>query len=414
MLLPIVANAAPLPYVSQYVQQEYETAIEVSKKFQKGFLSKEEATDVLIATFSDYSHPDGKVATMNQFITKALGIENPRLNSVSEQRGWSGSEIHWIQDEKTKEAQYFLKIFPYDSKHYLPEIFGLSFMSEVKGVGAPTMCAFGQCFINATRCFLVLETPVKGISIQQYFRHVGQHPIDSEKRTQALAELCEAVRACGVGLARFHAHLSHKTQSFPQGIEEEMREDLDGAIEELAYQPKEGIEIEKLQGYTDSVLNKMKAYDHLTGLTYDDVKTIHTFYDEENKQFSLVNPDRLYLSINPEGESQGLLIRDVCKYLVSLTLNRFEYSLDENQHVTRKELLSEEEVNMVKTLFESGYSQGGGTLPDAIEKEYAILQHDLFFIKNTRRALPEPELTRVRDLINISLENIKSRLKEVS
>ena len=144
------------------------------------------------------------------------------------------------------------------------------------------------------------------------------------------------------------------------------------------------------------------------------MKTVHTFYDLTSKTFSFVNPDRLYLSFDQEGELQGLLIKDVCKYILSLTLNRYQYFLSENQNVIRKELLTEEEVTTLKNIFEISYVQGGGILPNPIEKKYVFLQHDLFFIKNSRRNFPEPELTRVKDLINISLENIKPHLSQIN
>jgi hypothetical protein len=415
-LLPFLHIIAGIssPSISENIHQEYKVAIEVSSKFQKGMLSKEQANQILIHTFTDYSHTEGKLATITQFIQKTIGIENPILNGSSEQRGWSGSEIYAIQTEKAQEIQFFLKIFPYDSKHYLPEIFGLAIMSKVQDIDFPKICGFGQCFINENRYFLILETPVKGISIQQYFIKVGEYSIGSEERKLAFKELCEAVESCGIGLAKFHNYLPNKKQSFPKEYEVSMREDLIGAIEELVYRPKEGIEIEKLQIYVEYVLQKMKTDNHLIGIAYDDVKTIHTFYDHKTKKFSIVNPARLCLSFNHEGEVQGLPVKDVCKYFLSLNLNRFQYFLNKSQNVCRKELLTEEEVKIVTNSFELGYLQGGGILPDPIEKEYVFLQHDLFFIKNSRRDLPEPELTRIKDLINISLENIKLRLSQIN
>lgn len=409
-----IIEATSFQPIPQNIQQEYEVAIEVSRKFQNGMLSKEQANEILIDTFSDYSHVDGKLATITQFVQKTMGIENPILNGSSEQRGWSGSEVYSIQSENTQEVQFFLKIFPFDSKHYLPEIFGLSLMSEFSEVGSPKICVCGQCIINENRYFLVLETPVKGISIQQYCIKLSQHQVGSKARSLVFEELCEAVQSCGIGLAKFHNYLPNKKQSFPKDAEQAMRQDLNSAIEELTHRPKEGIEIEKLQAYTEHIFQKMKAEDHVIGLAYDDIKTIHTFYDHKTKKFSLVNPDRLYLSFDHEGELQGLPVKDVCKYLLSLTLNRFQYFLNENQNVARKELLTEEEVKTVINNFELGYEQGGGILPESIEKEYVFLQHDLFFIKNSCRDLPEPELTRVKDLVNISLENIKSRLSQIN
>lgn len=408
----LIGTFHPLKAIpSPSMLQEYETAIEISKKVQKGTLSKEQAIATLLSTFSDYSHADGKLATFAQFIHKTTGIETPIIHASPEQRGWSGSEVFSVQTDETKSPCFFLKVFPYDSKHYLPEIFGLSFMRDVKEVDSPKIYVCGQCLVNENRFFLILETPVNGISLQQYFLRVGQHSLDTPERKQAFTELCEATHACGVGLAKFHHSLPQKKQSLPKDAEEAMKLDLNSAIEELTYQRNEQIDSEKLRAYADSVLQKMKIEEHLIGVAYDDIKTIHTFYDHLTGKFALVNPDRLHLSFDSDGEVQGLLIKDVCKYLLSLRLNRFQYVLNENQKVVRKELLTEEEASIIKSIFESGYLQGGGVLPNPLEKEYIFLQQDLFFIKNSRRSFPEPELTRVKDLITISIENIESLLK---
>jgi hypothetical protein len=407
-----LAYAVSFESICKNTKQEHHLAIDVSRQFQIGKISKEEAEKILISAFSDYSHPDGKLATMAQFVQTTTGLEYPILTTSSEQRGWSGNEVYAIQAETNGEILFFLKIFPYDAKYYLPEIFGLSLMKQVKEVDSPTLYACGQCLIDDIRYFLVIETPVKGLSIQQYFIRVGQCQKDSTARKQALKELCEATQACGKGLAKFHKAFPSKKQAFPQEAEQALRQDLKSALEELAYQPIEGIETKKLQAYTENLVQKMKAQDHLRGLAYDDVKTIHTFYDHQTHTFSLVNPARLNLSFDVKGELQGLLTKDICKYFLSLKLNRYQYYLNENQSVSRKELLTEEEVNVVTDCFELGYAQEGGTLPTSIEKEYFFLQQDLFFIKNMRRTFPEPELTRVRDLIEISLENIKCKLAD--
>lgn len=407
-----IIQAASYQPISQNIQQESEIAIEVSKKFQKGMLSKEQANAILVTTLSDYSHLDGKLATISQFIQNTTSINSPILNVSLEQRGWSGSEVYSIQTKDTQDIQFFLKIFPYESKYYLPEIFGLSLMEKVKEIGSPKICGCGQCIINEKRFFLVLETPVNGLSIQQYFTQVSLFRIGSEERKQALKELCEAVYTSGVSLARFHNHLPNKNQAFPKYVEETIRQDLKSAIEELIHQPKDGIEIEKLQSYTEYVLQKMKTSHHLVGLAYNDIKTIHAFYDIKTRTFSLVNPDHLCFSFDKNGEVCGLPSKDVCKYILSLNLNRFQYVLNENKNVSRKELLTKEEVKIVISSFELGYVQGGGILPTTTEKECFFLSHDLFFIKNSRRNLPEPELTRVKDLVDISLENIRLQLCE--
>lgn len=392
--------------------KEYELAVEISKKFHEGILTREEAIEILQSAFRDFSVDNDKFVTIDHFIQKLTHIRDPIVHRNLEQRGWSGCEVYAVRRDNDKAPEFFLKIFPFDSKHFLPEIFGLSYLREIKEVGYPVVSGCGQCMINGDRFFLILETPVKGMSIQHYYRRVGNQPIDSNERKQAFWDLCEAVHACGMGLAKFHQHIPHKNELLPCDAEKSLRVDLTSAVEQLIIQPYEGLEINHLKDYTEYVLQKMKMEKHLLGITFDDVKTVHTFYDLETKEFSFVNPDRVYLSLDSTGNVQGLLTKDVCKFLLSLTLNQYKYHLGENHHVSRKQLLTDEEVCLVRDMFEAGYLQEGGILPDPIEKEYVFLQHNLFFIKNMHRELPEPEFTRVKDLINLSLENLKYNINE--
>ncbi|OJU81041.1 MAG: hypothetical protein BGO10_00495 [Chlamydia sp. 32-24] len=82
-----IIQAVSYQPISQNIQQESEIAIEVSKKFQKGMLSKEQANAILVTTLSDYSHVDGKLATISQFIQNTTSINSPILNVSLEQRG---------------------------------------------------------------------------------------------------------------------------------------------------------------------------------------------------------------------------------------------------------------------------------------------------------------------------------------
>jgi len=406
-------QSTPSQHVCENIQREHKAAVDISKKFQRGLITKEQAIDVLLDVFTDYSHPDGKTATLAQFIRKTTDLDNPIIRVAVEQRGWSGNEVYAVKNKGSSEPQFFLKLFTWDAKFYLPEIFGLSFMSEVKEVASPKIYSLGQCVIDGKQFFLVLQTSLKGLSIQQYFSRVGEQPYNSKERSKCLIELYDAVRICGYGLAKFHLTLPVKKQSFPYETEKHMRQDLNSAIEALKNYPDHGINITNLQIYIDYMHEQMKKYDHLVGLAYEDIKTVHTFYDAENYQFGLVNPHKVFLSFDANEETQGLLVKDVCKYLLSLTLNRHEYYLDPNQNVSRRELLSIDETNEVKAMFEYGYHLGGGILPDELERDYILLHHNLFFIKNSMLDLPEPESTRVKYLIDISIDSLKSKLNKL-
>jgi hypothetical protein len=393
-------------------QREYDIAVEMSRHYQKGILSQEQAAKILLKTFENYSDFDTKISSVLDFVSQKIEIRDFIVQLVSEQRDCSVSDVYCIKDSKTKQAQFFVKVFPYDSKYFLYEVFGLSIMKDIRHVHAPRVYGFGQSVINEKRYFFILETAVKGISIQQHFHNVGIYPRSCKESQQYFEELCEAVQACGTNLAIMHGYFSIHNQAFPQEAEDKLRQDLNEAIEELTNCPQDGIEIEKLQAFTNNIIQKMKAEKHLTGLVYDDINTIHTFYDFEHKEFSLINPHCLFHCFNSEGTPKGLLVEDICKYLLSLTFNRFEYSWNKYQNVLRKELLTEQEIETLKSIFEMTYAQNGGILPSPLEREYALLKHDLFFIKKSRLNLPEPELTRVKDLINISVASLRTRLKD--
>jgi hypothetical protein len=390
----------------------HKEAIEISRQVQKNYLSEEEGAEKLLLYLQDYSNKAGKMASLVQFVQKTAQIEAAALHSARYQRGWSTTETYAIEGKGSEKPQFFLKVFPTDSKDFFPEIFGLALMGTVEGVGAPKVCALAKCTIDDKSYFLLLETPVKGICIQEYFEKVSLAPRDSVERLESMQTLCKAVTACGKGLANLHNYLPLKKEPLPLNAEKLTRECLDHLARLLLDHPESEIAMDKLTAYVNGILKQMSETNHLIGLAYSDVKTIHTFYDALSDTFSLINPHNISLSFNEEGKAQGFVAKDFYKYLLSLELNQYGYYLDRDQKVSRLELLTTEEIEEVKTAFKSSYEENGGALLTPLEEEYLLLDHDLFFIKNNFRDFKEPELTRIREIAALSFARIKLRLQQ--
>ncbi len=382
---------------------------EVSQKVQHGVLTMGDANTFLIELVADYTHPDGKRQTLNQFIEKTVGIVDFSIEKVNKEIGWSGNKIYWVRSNSSNEILLFLKTFQKDEKKFFPEMFGLSFLRKVPSVSAPKVKAFGQCHIGDQQYFLVLETKVPGQSIQSYYNDVSKYLEGSFERKECFLKLCQAVQACGEGLSCLHSHRKGEKQPLSLHLKDMMNETLNKAISELQLNPQEGIEIQKLQKHVECVIQRMESENHQTGVTHDDVKLVHTFYDEFSHKFSLIGPHSLVYSLDKENLVQGMPVKDYYQFVISLILNRFGYCLDTDKSVQKQELLTEDEVQKVIEFFKLGYEKTGGILPTPIEEDFLLLRHDLFFVSNMRRVLPEPDMTRLKDLISISLNNLKAR-----
>lgn len=69
-------------------------------------------------------------------------------------------------------------------------------------------------------------------------------------------------------------------------------------------------------------------------------------------------------------------------------------------------LLTVDETSQLIAAFQEGYKAAGGIDLTAIEKDFLLLSHHLMFINNLVRILKEPDLTWLKDLVALSLEDI--------
>lgn len=107
---------------------------------------------------------------------------------------------------------------------------------------------------------------------------------------------------------------------------------------------------------------------------------------------------------------------DYYQFVLSLILNRYGYSTIDEEKVLRKELLTEQETETIIKSYSTGYIEAGGELPTKAQEDFILLRHDLGFVgshADKLSQLQEPNQTRLKDLIGISLENLRKRIKKM-
>jgi hypothetical protein len=390
---------------------EKKTAIEISKNIHKENLSPEEGTSQLEEKLTDYSDAGGELIALSKFVKARLNISNFNIEPTKAE-SWSMDSTYFIKDGKTKESLFFLKVFKSNSKNFFPEIFGLKMLREVKVLSSPKIYAIGKCFDEKKQCyFLVAESVVPGQTIQFWYNAVGFSSKNSLERQNALQNVHLGVELFGKKLARLHALQTREKKECPEWLISSLEVELDKAIGKLKCYPQDGIIIEKLLSYAKCLIKKMQHTPHYIGVSHNDVKLVHTFYDPQTNECALVDSSHLGKSLDCHGKAQGFPVIDYHNFILSLALNRFGYFLDkENQPYCLELLTAEEAVEIVK-IFEHSYEMAGGILPTQEEREFLLLKHDLWFVGNCLGELTqeqkEPWPTRLKDLVAVSLSNLK-------
>lgn len=387
-----------------------EQSFQINNAFQKGSISKDKAIKQIEMMAHDCSDENDQIASLTKFARTALDVGNVTISPVITEIGWSGNSVYWVQDIETKEIKLFLKVFERDSKNFLPELYGLDYLQKVQGVVSQQLQAIGKFYIEGRCYFALAETPAQGHSFQYYYNEVAKHPSGSQEREMALQTLIQGSRTCGIALAKLHTHVKGELLPLSEDIERAMRADVEKAITKLKASPQENVDLDKLKKSADIAIEKMKSEPHHRGVTHGDMKLIHTHFDQTNQQITLIGSRQLINSIGQDGSLKGLPAKDHYTFVRSLLLNRFGYSLDSGLQPRRQELLTAEEASVVIHAFQEGYKAAGGISLTPIEEDFFLLSHNLMFINNLDRTLQEPDLTRLKDLIRLSLEDIRRRL----
>lgn len=355
-----------------------------------------------------YSFETTKKNTISDFLKCHLGFS--RMEPVDQESGRSSHRGFWIVDKATKEKRYFLKTFLRDDKAYIEMIFGLDFLSRVEGV-SPRIRLLGKCEVADTETFLLIEDVVKGKSIQELYWRVSEHLLGTHGRLEEFNTLCTAVQACGSLLAKLHTYTTGRTIQLRIALPEyaKMQAEFEKVADQLQKCPQEGIYIEKLEYSVDCAIEKMNQARHLIGVTHGDLKLSHIIYNKDTGVASLIDPQTLQLSLDRNVEPVALPSLEFCRYLRLLQLSRISYRLHTGNTVSKRELLTPEEVDVLVQHLKSGYILGGGTLPTKVEEDFALLLHNLQVIANAGRELPEPDSSRFQDLVSICQNDLRDR-----
>lgn len=392
-------------YVSPYI--ECHQAIQICQAVHRNEMSKTDALSSLQSRMRDYTSRDGEQASLAQFVAQATDVALFSLKAVDAEIGWSGDRVFRVLDE-AKETQLFLKVFSLESKNFIAEIFGIDFLNNVSGITSPTLQAIGKFYEEEQLRFVIAETPAPGISFQQRYNAVAMHPECSEERSTAFKLLCQAVRASAKGLANLHA-IRGEEQLYPVAIKEFIMADLAKACRKI---PEE-FPVCKLQEYAAVALGKLDSLRFFPAVTHGDVKLIHAFYDDKTEQFGLIDPTHLAESLNSLGEPRGIALKDYYHFLNSLSLNRIEYTLDEDKSIIRKEMLTKIEMQDLLSVFKISYKENGGILPTEDEEIIFSLNYNLNFIARYRNEpckFAEPVPTRLKELSDICIESLRQLL----
>lgn len=394
----------------------YLSAHKIFKNVHKGKLTQNEAIEKLKGILVDYSLPNQRDASLNRFVRDCTGLQDFSIDEVDNERGWSGNATFWIRDPITKAKLFFLKIFKTEAKQFIPEMYGLQLLQRITGISSPTIKALGQIQDDKDHAFVVLETLASGFSFQHYYNEVNKYPKDSKDRDKVIETLIEGAKICGRGLANLHQHKKGERKTLDGNIKQSVLKDLDKAKLKLTSKPEEGIDIERLVSCAKKVIDDVEKELYWASLTHGDVKLIHAYYNSLSKEFSLIDPEYVSKSLDSNGNVQGMPAMDYYQFVLSLILNRYGYSVDVEEKVLRKELLTEQETKTVIESYKTGYIEAGGELPTKAQEDFLLLRHDLGFVGShvdKLNQLQEPNQTRLKALIEISLENLKNRIKKM-
>ena len=173
-------------------------------------------------------------------------------------------------------------------------------------------------------------------------------------------------------------------------------------------------QIEDLKQCVDLEIENMKLDHPLVSSAHHEVKLIHIFSHLGEEEISLIGSHHLINSINQDGILQGIPARDYYTFSRSLYLNHFRHTLDNEQKLHRQELLTENETSQVIQSFQYGYKNAGGIGLTEAEEDFLLLSHNLLFIRNLTLEHTETDLTLLKDLISLSLEEISNRLEFIN
>lgn len=386
-------------------QGDQERTVEMSSQVHSGSLTDEEASQSLIDILSDYSHGSNESESLASFVKNVSNLDDFTISPVTSEIGWSGNSAYFVRDT-SEEVKFILKRFNQPPKKLFAEIFGIEYLQNIDGLFSPKFHAVGKYHHQDTCEILILETPAFGRSFQFYFNQVGKFPIGTEEHQRAFELLVQGCRKAGSALAQLHSHGGQETIAFPEEMGSRLQESFKNCSRNWE------IPFENLQKSIAQCIERMHSEPHRSGVTHGDVKLIHLFYEPDSEKISLIDPYLLGNSLKPNGTPQGIPSSDFYQFSRSLLLNRFGYILDSEQKIQKLELLTLQEAEQAMDAFREGYIEGGGIPPTPNEEDFFLLSHNLLFLKNADRTLPEPDATRLRDLVSISVADLKNRLGE--
>ncbi len=392
------------PHAPRY-QRERDKVVRLSKQEQEGSLSRQTALEIVNHTLTNYSKSDNLIASLEAFAKKTLQINNCAIKEIDEV-GSSGDMVYCVYDSKTNRSLGVLKVFQVSSANLFPEIFSLQFLNADPDLSTPTIEALGKCAIKDKNYILLCESVAPGRSFLQHY-----------KNSLPFEDLERGMRLCGQTLAKLHRHASTTHPSFPEPLEKRTREYLAQAEEKLNLNPQTGIDIEKLKKAFESAMTNVQSEALPASIIHGDTKFANVFFDPASDTVTLIDPPKLYESLEASGNAIGIPAKDFYSFLADIEHQQVQFYLDDNNRVCSKKVLSNTQVEKLKQAFSEGYQEAGGALPTTHQLEFFTLAAHLYFIgtdntRNPNNTIPEPLKSSKKHRLAKIYKDLQARLSK--
>lgn len=349
------------------------TTIEYAKQFRLNpALSKtdEEARElaileIAISDLHTYS-VDKLEEGIKGFLQDQLSENNNDFQIVdvrgTELFGKSEASVFLVKDN-TGLVRFVVKAFQEPGSlqgRFMQEISAIDLLQELQlpDVSAIKQYAFAVCNDGQRDWGLLLESGATGKRIDQYIYDID-HEKDNSQRQKILEIAVRAFRCLGASFAHLHANKADTETTVPPALLAKCDVKLNEALSNpfVAKQFAEKISLQDFENYVQKIKEEVLSVPvHLT-YVHGDAHLGNSFYDDNTKNCTLIDLAGMHLSV----DINGLPLLHA-----GIDLVRIEDSL----RLKSKDILSDDEVEMLHSSFNQGYLESGGEQFD--ERLYAF------------------------------------------
>lgn len=232
---------------------------------------------------------------------------------------------------------------------FLREIFSLEFLNNINlfnKVLFSCLIAIRLAYIQNRVYGMILESAVKGQTLESYVLEVMNWGAISHERQIALGHAQQAFSRMGEGLAALHANKSKQLATVPIVVLQE----LQGFLQKITKLRDTVICLEKfismssLNKFVEKIIVKAKNVPLIPSYWHGDASLKNMMYDIVFNQFYLIDVETFYQSIDKDGQLIGDGMKDLLQmeeYLCKIAFQR----------------LTEQELNILINSFYNSYDR---------------------------------------------------------